>query len=198
MSLLEHEREAYTHAFAVDRYSVYSPGEQYLPLFCEMAGIQSHEHHRYTVLDAGTGSGKGALALKHAKFMVTACDFVDGRVPEARDVHFKEITSLWDDLRSQLGYLRGGRIDYVYCTDVLEHIPPEFTMLTVRRLLDVCTRGVFLTIALVPDAFGYQVGRPLHQCVMPYVWWRDHLNTVGRVKEARDLILNAAFLVEPC
>jgi SAM-dependent methyltransferase len=197
MNLIERERDTYGEIFTHEAYANHSPGEDHAHRLAEMAGIKSYERSRTTVLDAGTGSGKGALALKALGYEVRACDFVDGRVPEASEIPFRLITSLWDELLPQVGYLFGGKADYVYCCDVLEHIPPEFTMLTVRRLLDVARYGVFLSISFVPDHFGVWVGKPLHQTVQPYVWWKENIATLGTIIESRDLMDSGLFLVAP-
>ncbi len=196
MSLITTERATYTDIWAVPAYADVSPGEQCVPLFSEMAGIDPTTTRGLTVLDAGCGSGKGAVALAAQGFRVSMVDLTDaGLVPAATALTFVE-AALWDDL-TRLGYLFGGKADYVYCCDVLEHIPPEFTMLVLRRLLDVARRGVFLSISLVPDTFGAWVGKPLHQTVQPFVWWRDHLNLLGCVVASRDLIETGVFYVEP-
>jgi len=72
-------------------------------------------------------------------------------------------------------------------------------MLVVSRLLAVARRGVFLTISTQPDACGVWVGKPLHQTVESFVWWRDQLRTMGQLTDARDLLTAGAYLVRaPC
>ena len=71
------------------------------------------------------------------------------------------------------------------------------TMLAIARMLEASTRGVFLSIALVPDQFGILVGRPLHLTVKPFTWWRDRIRELGTVAECRDLIDAGLFLVKP-
>jgi SAM-dependent methyltransferase len=186
MSLLETERATYAEMWAsVPAYSVHAPGEQYLPLFLQVVGDAD------TVLDAGTGSGKGALALFHEGYDVTLCDVTAaGLVDDARGFDFHG-ACLWHDLSHV------GRFDWVYCTDVLEHIPPQFTMLAIHQMLKVAREGLFLTVSLVPDSFGVWAGKSLHQSVFPFTWWKEALAEVGDVIEARDLISNAVFVVRP-
>lgn len=196
-TLQAQEAALYTDVWhTVNQYGEVSPGQRYVPLFLDMARVPP-TRYALTVLDAGTGSGKGALALKAAGFeKVILCDHTNaGLVPEAQDLPFC-CASLWDDLRQPLGYVPGGKVDYVYCSDVLEHIPPTFTMLTVRRLLDVARQGVFLSIALQPDVNGYWVGRPLHQTVQGFVEWRDQIASLGRLVECRDLLHTGLYYVE--
>jgi SAM-dependent methyltransferase len=186
------ETQTYTDLFALDAYAAHSPGEQYVPLFLDMA--QPRRDH--VILDAGCGSGKGAVALKAHGFVdVRCCDLTAaGLVDAAKDLAFYE-ACLWKDLRAQLPYLFGRQVDWVYCCDVLEHIPPTFTMLVISRLLEIARKGVFLSIALQPDVFGVWVGKPLHQTVQSFTDWRDQISELGTVTDARDLLTTGMYLV---
>lgn len=197
--LVEQEREKYQAAWAIDGYAAHSPGERCLPIFLDMIG--DLKGFVPSVLDAGCGSGKGALALKAQGFDVVMCDLTpDGLVEEAKALPFVS-ACLWDDLQRRLIRRSWERVDmkfdYVYCCDVLEHIPTPFTMLVISRLLEVARHGVFLSISTVPDHFGAFVGEALHQTVQPFVAWRDQIAALGTVVEARDLITSACFLVRP-
>lgn len=194
--LLETERQTYGEAWALDGYAVHAPGEHHATKFVEMAGLDGGvlrpSGRPMTVLDAGAGSGKGALALEALGFGLTLLDITDaGLVPEARRFRYVE-APIWSNLRAGVG-----RFDYVYCCDVLEHVDEAMTMLAIARMLEASTRGVFLSIALVPDQFGILVGRPLHLTVKPFTWWRDRIRELGTVAECRDLIDAGLFLVKP-
>lgn len=187
MNIVDTERGKYEDMWGVDAYAVHSPGEMFLPLFLDMVGSS-----RTSVIDAGCGSGKGALALQSAGFNVRCCDLTDaGLVPEARIFPFDTVC-LWDNLALKIGFA-----DWVYCCDVLEHIPTEFTMLVIARLLGIARKGVFLSISFTPDVMGTWIGTPLHQTVQPFVWWRDNLRAIGELVEARDLLNAGVFLVKP-
>lgn len=167
-------------------YGVHAPGLDVLPVFQSVAPAPA------SVLDAGAGSGQASVALRDAGYDVTLCDLTpEGLCAEARTLPF-HTACLWKPLRSQV---RKGRFDYVYCVDVLEHIPPQFTMLAIDQMLAVATKGVFLGIALVPDQFGVWMGGPLHLCVQPFTWWRDCLRELGTVVEARDLLHRGLYMV---
>lgn len=192
-TIVAKERALYEDVWGgIQHYGDHSPGAQHVGLFQAMTGASSG-----SVLDAGCGSGKGALALRAAGFDLMLCDLTgEGRSEDVLSLPFVA-TCLWRDLRS-VAYLAGVQtFDYVYCCDVLEHIPTEYTMLTLQRLLEVTGRGLFLTIALVPDQFGVWVGRPLHHTVRPFTWWRDRLRDLGHLVECRDLLLAGAYLVTP-
>ena len=183
------QREAALYAEvwgSLESYATIAPGERYVRIL--------HEHcpAPALVLDAGTGSGKGALALRQAGYDVVACDLTDeGLIDAARGLRFHE-ACLWRPLRSQLGL---GSVDAVYCTDVLEHIPTQFTMLAVSHMLAVAQRGVLITVSLHADAFGVLIGQPLHRTVESFGWWRDSLREIGTVEDARDLGLVGLYWV---
>jgi len=192
MNIAQRERQLYEQVWNdYPAYGDFSPGERYLPAFLDMLRQEKLPCERATVLDAGCGSGKGALALLDAGFLVTGFDVTrEGLTAEAA-LRFTCITGLlWDDLRTV-----PGERDYVYCCDVLEHIPPQFTMLVVQRLLEAAVEGVFLSISLVPDTFGLFVGQPLHQTVQPYSWWAQNLATLAEVIEMRDLGVTGLYFL---
>jgi SAM-dependent methyltransferase len=189
MDLRTQERQTYDAMWGVPSYNERSPGERVVPIFMSMAEDARPDD---TILDAGCGMGLGSLALAAAGFRPTMCDITDaGLRPEARQFPFAE-ACLWDDLRHL------GAFDWVYCTDVMEHIPLPFTMLVASRLLTLARKGVFFNIALGQESYGFFIGKPgLHVSLQPFTAWRDQLDTVGRVRECRDLIVAGAYLVEP-
>lgn len=181
------ERATYEEMWGFVPYSEHSPGEQWAGAFAQMSGNTM----RGSVLDAGCGGGKGAIALHEWGFAVTMADLTDVGLEEgARQFPFHRIP-LWGNLKREFGF-----VDWVYCADVLEHIPTEWTMLAVSRMLEVARRGCFFSIAFVPDQFGAVIGTPLHQTVQSFSWWKARLNEIGHVTDARDLLECGLFLVE--
>lgn len=183
------ERTRYEEVWgSLPQYATYSPGEQWHEAFMAMTGTTMAG----SLLDAGCGTGRAGVIFRDRGFRVSLCDITDVGLDEtARDLPFYPIC-LWDHLRRTVGFY-----DWVYCTDVMEHLPTEWTMLTLVRLLECCRRGAFFSIALLPDQFGGVLGYPLHQTVQPFTWWRDRLNEVGQVVEARDLLNTGLYLVKP-
>lgn len=195
--ILTLEKETYREVYDMfgDDYGVgeatleNSPGRYFLRYFLDAVG-----ETRGTVLDAGCGGGRGTTALAEAGFdVVMTCDLFDVRHPDARRFPFRE-ACLWHDLRPQL---RIGQVDWAYCADVLEHLPTQFVGLAIDQLLRLATRGLWLSVALGQDQIGMAIGKPLHQTVRPFRWWRETCGELGTVVDARDLHEWAMFLVEP-
>lgn len=186
------EREIYAEIWTgLERYQspeTSHPGLEMLPMVLEIMGDE-----RGTLYEAGCGNGETGLAYQREGFQVTLGDITEaGLLPDARTLPFVE-HCLWHPVPNRANL--GGKFDLATCTDVLEHLPTQFTMLAVQHLLNA-SRRVFVSVFLNPDVMGYWVGRPLHLTVQPYLWWRDSLRELGTVVEARDLIARAAFLVE--
>ena len=61
---------------------------------------------------------------------------------------------------------------YGFCTDVMEHIPPE----DVDKVLDnilMAAPHVFFSISTEEDNCGKLIGHPLHLTIRPYEWWLE-------------------------
>src|SRR6187402_2107708 len=98
-ALLQAEQDTYSQVWQIPGYHEYSPGEVVARAFMDMSGAKSGE----TILDAGCGSGKGALALRDLGFLVSMCDITDsGLLPEARSLPYDEC-ALWWDIKAKLG-----------------------------------------------------------------------------------------------
>lgn len=185
-SIRETEQDKYRDIWSFPQYRAFSPGEQAVPRFLSITKAKPFEN----VCDFGCGEGKGLIALADEGFLVDAWDFVDVRSVEAQKrTHHWMCQPLWQRMYA------GRSTRWGFCIDVMEHIPPEFTMLAV----DVMTRyakTTYFEIATEPDAFGTLIGQPLHLTVQPFTWWRDRLREVATVLDARDLLDKAVFLVE--
>ena len=180
MNVAESERLKYEKAWSIPEYANHSPGAQAVELFAEMCEPYGD------VIDLGTGSGKGALALKDIGLDVTMLDLTFDGLVEGTDGIRRIEAPLWGKWL--------GAWDWGYCADVMEHIPPEYTMLVLDRIMSHCEQ-VFFHICFVPDGFGKVVGQPLHLTVMPFEWWKSHLSEFGAVVECRDLMANGVYHV---
>jgi hypothetical protein len=174
------ERRKYEAVWALPEYLNHSPGEHWADLFAEIA--QPEPGH--TLIDLGCGNGAAGKALaERCGLRVTYLDLVD------RGLKPFITQPLWKPLPA-----RNPPWDHGYCCDVMEHIPPEFTMLVVSNILRACALA-FFSISFLPDRFGKFVGAPLHLTLQSFSWWRDRLAEFGEVLDARDMLGEGVFYV---
>ena len=176
----ELESAKYSSIWSVSRYHDFSPGEQYAPIFA----AQFEPDKSVTIIDAGCGAGAGGRALKDLGY--TNVTFLD-LVSVTKEAPFVQ-TALWDNWGTPLS-------DWVFCCDVLEHIPTEYVGLVLHRIRIQCAQA-FLSIGLTDDAFGKVIRDELHLTVKPFDWWRDFLKEFGEVEDARDLGVTGMYHVK--
>jgi hypothetical protein len=186
MDIVEQERAKYTQLWAeVPEYRAYSPGLENVARFMDIVKPPSL---RCSLIDLGCGSGEAGLEFSTIGFDVSWLDITDAglheKVPRYR---FSEVP-LWSRWKPPYGY------DYGYCCDVMEHMPPEYVMLVLDRIISAC-RFAYFTIAFLPDEFGQAIDQPLHLTVQPFRWWLERLRTLGVVLDARDLCGAGLFVV---
>lgn len=161
-------RQMWTH----DAYRKVAPGEQLASIFLQ----QARPPHGAEVIDFGCGTGRGALMLALLGGLnVTMLDFVDNCLDDdvraALTTQSHALRFVQADLERPLPVAA----QYGYCTDVMEHIPPD----KVDRVLDNILRAaqhVFFSISTVDDSCGALIDAPLHLTVQPYEWWLAKFN----------------------
>jgi hypothetical protein len=172
------ERAKYSEIWETPDYKKYSPGlenvERFIKVLEPYAGA--------SLIDIGCGAGVAGLQFEKLMFDVTWLDLTDAGLHEDVDRHKFIEAPIWS---SNWGNNQDGWT-YGFCCDVLEHIPTEYTMLTIDKIVSSCATS-WIQIALTPDVFGQAIGKPLHLTVQSYKWWLDRIATIGNVIDARDL-----------
>jgi SAM-dependent methyltransferase len=188
MSLVDTERAKYAELWTdVPDYRKYSPGMENVSRFMDIIKPEK----KSTLLDVGCGTGDAGLEFARLGMNVRWIDITDAGLNKdiPRD-HFIQ-APLWMDWERNLIL----SYDYGFCCDVMEHIPTEYTMLVIDRIISVCEITWF-QIALVPDQFGAVIGKSLHLTVKPFGWWLERLQSAGNIIDARDLCGQALYVVE--
>lgn len=109
-----------------------------------------------TLLDYGCG--KGTLIKELKQIMPdTPMEGYDPFIPEFSTLQVKPY-------------------DVVTCTDVLEHIEPEYLQDVLREISNCTYRVAYLVVALTPARQILPDGRNAHLIVQPVNWWHGQIS----------------------
>jgi len=167
------EQQKYLKCWNVPAYRVVSPGENCVDMFMEAIRDMMPEYKGQTLIDFGCGTGRASLKLMMQGFDVTAMDFAWNCLDEDVKVYLGDCDEpalhfVEHDITKKTAL----RSDWGFCTDVMEHLPPE----QVDDALDVileCCDNVFFQIATTTDHFGNHpdIQDHLHLTVLNYAQW---------------------------
>jgi 2-polyprenyl-3-methyl-5-hydroxy-6-metoxy-1,4-benzoquinol methylase len=165
------EAEKYGRLWTMPEYRKVAPGEALAQVFLREARPRSGAH----VLDFGCGTGRGALMLAVlGGLRVTMIDFVrnclDPEIQDALTTQAHALSFLKADLEQPLPV----HAEYGFCSDVMEHIPPEKVDQVLSNILRAA-QHVFFSISTTSDHCGALIGEPLHLTIQPYAWWMQKL-----------------------
>jgi len=152
------EDEKYRQMWALPAYRDMSPGEGFAAEFVKLAEIGP----RTSVIDFGCGTGRGGKAIRDLTgCQVLLTDFAANCLDAGNRLPF-----VVSDLAEPMSL----KADVGYCTDVMEHIPPEQVRDVIENIM-ACVKSCFFKIALFPDNMGALIGHPLHLSVFPaHIW----------------------------
>jgi len=186
--VLRPEIDKYQEIWGHEAYHRYSPGQENVKRFMEVV----HPSSLSRVIDLGCGAGLAGIELRDEFHMmvhwldIVGHDELNEKVDKRRFIK----SALWQDWPSPARIF-----DWGFCCDVLEHVPTEYTMLSIANILRGCLHA-WLQIAFVPDSMGQLINKPLHLTVQPFTWWRDRIASLGKLTDARDLGQQGLFVVE--
>lgn len=72
--------------------------------------------------------------------------------------------------------------DVVVCTDVMEHVEPEFVDSVIRHIDGLTQKAAVFSISCIPGDRLLPDGSNTHRTVMPPKWWADKLACIGAVE----------------
>ncbi len=173
----EDERLKYETVWRHNDYRKFSPGLEALTSsnildFFRAKGATS-------ILDAGCGAGQVMewIVTHHPEFRVHGFDIATNCLNPffaGREKEFLSTGCLWVYEDIPQGF------DAIFCTDVMEHIPPEHVDAVLSNLCRAAGKVAFLGIALFEDSFGpVIVGSHLHLTVRPVEWWLERIEKAG-------------------
>lgn len=173
------ERSKYEKMWTFSNYREVAPGQSVAALFCLCANPKRED----TVIDFGAGTGRGALRIHELRgCKVAMLDFAENCLdPEVREALSERFIFQQADLTQPLPITA----KFGFCTDVMEHIPPQDVNAVLKNIF-AAAKNVFFQISTVPDHMGALIGHPLHLTVQPAEWWREKLSSYGEVSWSSD------------
>lgn len=154
------ERDKYRLMWQFDSYREIAPGELTVDAFLSVAKPHG------LIIDFGCGTGRASVRLNELGHDVLLVDFADNcRDQEALMLPFLE----WDLTRPC-----PARAQYGFCSDMMEHIPPEDVHKVLGNILEAAGR-VFFRIDTEADVCGALIGAPLHVSVQDHAAWKSAL-----------------------
>lgn len=165
------ERIKYEKIFKHKNYGAHSQGRKVISHL--IAKVKKKEAEPTIVGDFGCARGPTFPALVEAGFVVYPIDHIDVLDSRWRThplVCKLRIANLWEDDLP--------RVDYGVCTDVMEHIPEEVVLATIKNIRAAVRHGVIWTVAHGPDAWGRVISDTLHMTQKLEPWWTARFKQV--------------------
>lgn len=127
-------------------------GKSWAPIVAPLLNVFNEG---FTILDYGCGRGtfKPAMEVLRPDAIITEYD---------PGVAGKDILS-W------------APVDYIVCTDVLEHVEEQYVEKTLQTLNFLAVHGIFLNIDTALSKSFLPDGRNTHITVKPAEWWLERL-----------------------
>ncbi len=176
-----------------------SPGEIFSAFFLRYfeAQIQAGQ----SLIDFGCGTGRASRPFLEKGLQVVLVDFSSYALDE-------QIGNLAALIPDQLLFVQAclwklpkrlSSADWIYCCDVLEHIPEKRIDAVLKGMASRMKKGGYLSICLQEDLSGKQLGFPLHLTVRDRVWWLEKLSRYFSVLKEEPLLeaLNLNCLIGP-
>ena len=110
---------------------------------------------------------------------VTVLDYGCGRgtlKPALEEIYPEVIVSEYDPGVPGKDELPIVPVDYVICTDVMEHVEEKFVVDTLRTINWLAITGVFFNIDTAPSKSFLPDGRNTHITIKSSKWWKDMLD----------------------
>jgi SAM-dependent methyltransferase len=155
----QHEQQLYEQVWTHDAYRKQSPGERSIPDFLNKMPVKKYD----MILDVGSGCGRAGQKLVDLGYDAEGIDFASNAKDPDLDiyVHQGDITS---------PECVTPKTDWVYCCDVMEHIPEEELEAALTWIDRVMGLGGYFQIAMFADTLGL-VEEPLHKNVKDGAYW---------------------------
>lgn len=178
-SWLEDERKKYEAVWGYEFYRKQADGDPVVNLAFVHMGCKRGE----SLIDWGCGRGTPAQAFQRLGLDVRGFDIAHNCLSPGVNIPLA-IGCLWEsaDTASM------GQVDYSFCTDVLEHLPPTKLADALDNIAAATRKAAFIQVCTAADTSGKKMNPPmkLHLSVMPDANWEALLKMrwgwVGKIE----------------
>lgn len=164
----QREADKYMEMWEHPDYRRYAPGVDHVTAAVEKLGMMPDD----MVADFGCGTGRAAALMRNRGMMVVGIDIARNALEES--IHFIR-SILWDEALPVL-LSSTFKPKWGFCTDVMEHIPPDKVENVLFNIAASCTHGAYFAIDDHVDEMGALIGKPLHLTRRPPQWWEEALS----------------------
>jgi hypothetical protein len=163
VDILDAETAKYRATWGAASYRTKSPGEVIAQAAIEVCDIRPGSK----VVDFGCGTGRAMRYFVLNNFMAQGVDIANNCFDAEINLPLT-IAPLWDMPPA------GVYGDWGYCTDVMEHIPPQYVRRSLQNI-SRCVPRAFFQIAHFNDGEWVEGTGALHLTVASPDWWRGVL-----------------------
>lgn len=78
--------------------------------------------------------------------------------------------------------------DWIYCVDVLEHVPTEKIDTCLKELSTRCLKGGVIQVFLIDEPYGDLIQEKLHLTIQPLEWWKQKISQYFHIEAIAPII----------
>lgn len=144
-------------------------------------GLWKHviNNHKFTKgLDVGCGRANGVQYAREVGYDVYGCDISSGAVKCWEERGVSDYCSVCP--ADAMPY-KDNEFDFVLCSEVMEHIPEENTLATLKEICRVGSDKYLFTIAMTPEKIPVAGLIQSHINLHPPDWWVHKMEEAGMI-----------------
>ena len=188
------EKKKYEKMWENEPYRVTSPGKLSVEYFLDF--IKGRYCPGDSLIDFGCGSAVATISFLEAGFKVCLVDIAENCLDESiqtllllsPDVSFF-LAPLWKLPQSL------ETSDWIYCMDVLEHLPPERVEKALQEMAKKTKKGGALQVFLLDEGMGKMIGETLHLTIKPLNWWIDLISTYWKIEKVECILPGIRYCI---
>ena len=163
-------QQTYEQLWETDAYRRSSPGEKCVDHFVSVANPEVGS----VIYDVGCGTGRAGQRLIEKGYQVVGLDFAENAMDKNTTVPFIK----WDVTIPPMV----DKCDWVFCTDMLEHLEPERVQQSLCHIVGLAKWGCYFQISLRHSYHKGVNGETLHLTVWDAARWSEVFDQISGVR----------------